>query len=107
MIWKAVGEKNMADALKNYDKHHPLYVEFSPYNHVDAKDPPLFMSYGNDMTLPSKDAGHGIHHPMFGVKLKEKSDQEGHECYLLIPGVSKPQKYANAEAFLSDKLLAP
>jgi acetyl esterase/lipase len=107
MIWRAVGEKSMAEALKNYDKHHPLYVEFSPYNHVDAQDPPLFMSYGNDMTLPSKDAGHGIHHPMFGIKLKEKSDLVGHECYLLIPGVSKPDKYANAEAFLSAKLLAP
>jgi arylformamidase len=65
------------------------------------------MSYGNDMTLPSKDAGHGIHHPLFGVKLKEKSDQVGHECYLLIKGASPPEKYATAEAFLSDKLLAP
>jgi arylformamidase len=107
MIWMAVGEKTMADALKNYDKHHGLYVEFSPYNHVDAHDPPLFMSYGNDLTLPSKDAGHGIHHPLFGVKLKEKSDQVGHECYLLIKGASPPEKYATAEAFLSDKLLAP
>ena len=107
MIWMAVGEKTMAEALKNYDKHHPLYVEFSPYNHVDKDDPPLFMSYGNDLTLPSKDAGHGIHHPLFGVKLKEKSDQVGHECYLLIKGVSQPEKYATADAFLSDKLLAP
>jgi arylformamidase len=107
MIWMAVGEKTMADALKNYDKHHALYVEFSPYNHVDAHDPPLFMSYGNQMTLPSTDAGHGIHHPMFGIKLKEKSDHAGHECYLLIPGVSQPEKYATADAFLSAKLLAP
>ncbi len=107
MIWMAVGEKTMAEALRNYDRHHPLYVEFSPYNHVDKDDPPLFMSYGNDLTLPSKDAGHGIHHPLFGVKLKEKSDQVGHECYLLIKGVSQPEKYATADAFLSDKLLAP
>lgn len=107
MIWMAVGEKTMADALKNYDKHHPLYVEFSPYNHVDGQDPPLFMTYGNDMTLPSKDAGHGIHHPLFGVKMKEKSDLVGHECYLLIPGVSTPEKYASADAFLTAKLLAP
>jgi hypothetical protein len=44
---------------------------------------------------------------MFGVKLKEKSDRVGHECYLLIPGVQKPEKYANAGAFLTAKLLAP
>ena len=30
MIWKAVGEKSMADALKNYDKHHALYVSSRP-----------------------------------------------------------------------------
>jgi arylformamidase len=107
MIWMAVGEKSMADALAHYDQHKATYAEFSPYNHVDAKDPPLFMTYGDDMTLPSKNAGHGIHHPMFGVKLKEKSDRVGHECYLLIPGVQKPEKYANANAFLTAKLLAP
>ncbi|HUE16485.1 MAG TPA: alpha/beta hydrolase [Planctomycetaceae bacterium] len=107
MIWMAVGEPTMKDALKNYEKHRALYVEFSPYNHLDAKDPPLFMTYGNDMTLPSKDAGHGIHHPVLGVKMKEKSDRVGHECYLLIQGVSKPEKYSSADAFLTDKLLAP
>ena len=63
------------------------------------------MTYGDDMTLPSKDAGHGIHHPVYGVKLKEKSDTLGHECHLLIPGVSKSEKYANATEFLMAKLL--
>lgn len=106
MIHLAVGEKTIDDALKNYDKHRALYAEFSPYNHVDAQDPPLYMTYGADMTLPSKDAGHGIHHPVYGVKMKEKSDKCGHECHLLIPGVSKSEKYANANEFLVAKLLA-
>ena len=69
-ISHAVGERKIEDALKNYDKHYELYVEFSPYNHVDGQDPPLLMTYEGDMTLPSKDAGHGIHHPLFGVKMK-------------------------------------
>jgi len=106
MINLSVGEPTIEGAIKNYDKYHDLYVEFSPYNHVDAKDPPLFMTYGKDMTLPSKDAGHGIHHPVYGVKLKEKSDSVGHECHLLIPGHSKSDQYANPEAFLMAKLLA-
>ncbi len=106
MINMAVGEATIEGALKNYDKHHALYVEFSPYNHVDGKDPPLLMTYGSDMTLPSKDAGHGIHHPVYGVKLKEKSDSAGHECHLLIPGHSTSDKYANASEFLVAKLLA-
>ena len=44
------------------------------------------MTYGNNMTLPSIDAGHGIHHPVFGLKMKEKADRVGQECYLLIKG---------------------
>ena len=106
MINKAVGEETIEGALQNYEKHRPLYVEFSAYNHVDAKDPPLYMTYGGDMTLPSKDAGHGIHHPVYGVKLKEKSDGVGHECHLLIPGTSKSEKFPTANDFLMAKLLA-
>lgn len=105
MINMAVGEATIEGAVKNYDKYHDLYVEFSPINHIDAKDPPLFMTYGADMTLPSKDAGHGIHHPVYGLKVKEKSDSLGHECHLLIPGTSKSEKYANAREFLLAKLL--
>jgi acetyl esterase/lipase len=107
MINMAVGEKTIEGALRNYDKYHDLYVEFSPYNHLDGKDPPLFMSYGGNMKLPSEDAGHGIHHPVYGVKLKEKADQLGQECHLVIPGTSKSEKYASANDFLMAKLLAP
>ena len=105
MINMAVGEPTIEGALQNYEKHKALYVEFSPYNHVDGKDPPLFMTYPADMTLPSKDAGHGIHHPVYGVKLKEKSDCVGHECHLVIPGASKSDKYKSANEFLMAKLL--
>jgi arylformamidase len=105
MINMAVGEPTIEGALKNYEKHRALYEEFSPYNHVDGNDPPLFMTYGNNMKLPSENAGHGIHHPVYGVKLKEKSDKTGHECHLLIPDVSKSDKYPSATEFLLAKLL--
>jgi hypothetical protein len=39
--------------------------------------------------------------------MKEKADRVGHECHLLIDGVSKSDKYANANDFLMAKLLAP
>lgn len=105
MIWMAVGEPDMAAALANYEKHKEAYHEFSPINHLDAGDPPLLMTYGNNMKLPSQDAGHGIHHPVYGVKMKEKADAVGQECHLLIDGVSKSEKYASADDFLFDKLL--
>ena len=105
MINMAVGEKTIEEAVENYKQHHALYHEFSPINHVSKGDPPLFMSYGNDMSLPSKNAGHGIHHPVYGVKMKEKADAVGQECHLLILGTSKSEKFANANDFLMAMLL--
>lgn len=105
MINMAVGEPTIEGALKNYEKHRDLYIEFSPYNHLTADDPPLLMTYGNNMKLPSENAGHGIHHPVYGVKMKEKADKCGHECHLLIQGVSKSDKYTSSNEFLLDKLL--
>ena len=107
MINMAVGEATIDGALANYDKHRDLYVEFSPINHVSKDDPPLFMTYDGRMNLPSVDAGHGIHHPVYGVKMKEKADSVGQECHLLIPGHSKSEQYPSANAFLIDKLTKP
>jgi hypothetical protein len=45
-----------------------------------------------NQTLPSKNAGHGIHHPVYGVKMKDKADKLGVECHLLIRGVSESKK---------------
>ena len=106
MINMAVGEKTIHDALKNYEKHRELYREFSPFNHVSEDDPPLLMTYGNNMKLPSESAGHGIHHPVYGVKMKEKADSVGQECHLIIKGVSKSKEFKNANDFLMTKLLA-
>jgi arylformamidase len=105
MIPMAVGEKNIDEVKRQYEKYHDLYVEFSPINHVDASDPPLFMTYTSDMELPSRDAGHGIHHPLYGLKLKERSTEVGHKCHLLIPGVSASEKYSDADDFLFQILL--
>ena len=58
------------------------------------------------MKLPSENAGHGIHHPVYGVKMKEKADSVGHECHLLIEGVSKSERFAGSKEFLWAKLLA-
>lgn len=105
MIPSAVGEPTIESALANYERHAALYPEFSPINHVSPDDPALFMGYGGDMTLPSKDARHGIHHPVFGVKMKEACDAAGVECHLFIPGTSVPDAYPDPASFLLSKLI--
>ncbi|MEC9093252.1 MAG: carbohydrate-binding protein [Planctomycetota bacterium] len=109
MINMAVGEPTIGEALKNYEKHKSLYTEFSAFNHVSKDDPPLFMKYGGDMTLPSKNPGHGIHHPVFGIKMKEKADQAGMECHLWIGNgkVSKSTQYQTSNEFIEQVLLGP
>lgn len=106
MIAQCVGGKSIEQVIEKYDKYCDLFVEFSPINHLDSKDPPLYMACSAEMDLPSRDAGHGIHHPVFGVKLKEKSDAIGHETHLIVPGYSKSKQYADANDFLFDKLLS-
>jgi len=42
----------------------------------------MLLNYGHDSEVPAKSPGHGIHHAMFGVILKEKADQVGAKVYL-------------------------
>ena len=107
MTYRSVGAESVGEAQDNYPRYQDLYREFSPINHLSGGDPPLLMSYNNNMTLPSENPGHGIHHPLFGVKLKERADQLGVECHLLIEGVSRSEDYDSPRAFLLDKLLTP
>ena len=87
MIYLSVGEQSIEDALKNYSKHEPLYKEFSGYYHLTQDDPPIYLGYGGDMSTPAKNIGHGIHHGLFGVELKKKSEEVGHnKVYLNLGG---------------------
>lgn len=102
MIALSVGERSIANALVNYERHRGLFTEFSPYNHVSGDDPPLFMTCDADLSVPSRHASHGIHHPVFGVKLKEKADAVGMECHLLVgKGTTfRSEKYPDAVRFV-------
>lgn len=66
------------------------------------------MTCDSDLTVPSRHASHGIHHPVFGVKLKEKADSVGMECHLLVGkgAIFKSVKYQDAVKFLEAILLA-
>ena len=65
-------------------KAHKLYEDASPINFLTADDPPVFLFYNEaDQPLPpDAQPGAGIHHPIFGKKLKEKMDALKIECVL-------------------------
>jgi arylformamidase len=91
MFFNAVGAPDMQAVLDNHAKYKPLLQQFSPINFVDSKDPPIYMKAGMPATLPAKNSGHAIHHPVFCIKLKEKLDDAGVENYLALQGTPSPK----------------
>lgn len=77
-----------ADELET-PKAHRLYDEAAPINYLSEGDPPVFTFYTRSMTplpLPADaDAGLVIHHPQFGVVLKERMQALGINCILRLP----------------------
>lgn len=63
---------------------HQLYEQASAINYASAGDPPVWMFYNEPKgPLPNNaKPGQGIHHPRFGVALKEKLDPLKIECIL-------------------------
>lgn len=62
-----------------------LYDEASAITHLTRDDPPVWLFYTEpDSPLPANARpGQGIHHPIFGRKLKEAMDKLGIECVYL------------------------
>jgi acetyl esterase/lipase len=74
------------DELRNDPAKRKLVADASPITHVSADDPPTFMGYGFPLggtpLPPDADFNLSIHHPEFGVILKEKLDEVGVENVL-------------------------
>ncbi|MDR3619920.1 MAG: alpha/beta hydrolase [Paludisphaera borealis] len=61
-----------------------LFEDASPLHHVSVDDPPVFLYYSEPKGPLPSDArpGEGIHHPNFGIALKERLDPLQIECIL-------------------------
>ncbi|MFP6874346.1 MAG: alpha/beta hydrolase fold domain-containing protein [Verrucomicrobiales bacterium] len=68
------------------EKLHPLFEEASPLNHVTRDDVPVMAYYNqaNEDLPPNSSGREHIHHPKFGIILKEKMKKAGLECQLLL-----------------------
>jgi arylformamidase len=106
MIWRSVGAKSRQDALAHYDRFQSLYRAFSPINFVSRDGAPVLLIYGTAWSvLPAKTPGEAIHHPILGLKLKEKADAVGAICILTIEDPADPA-LASPFEFLSKYLMA-
>jgi arylformamidase len=84
MMTRAVGAKKVDEMKDPKPEWVKLLREFSPITHVSSGDPPTLISNPRVDPLPAASAGSGIHHAIFGVKLKEKCDAAGVTCVLRI-----------------------
>lgn len=69
---------------KDTPKAYQLYEAASAINYLTADDPPVFLYYTEPYgpLKPNAKPGTGIHHPNFGIKLKEKMDALKIECVM-------------------------
>lgn len=63
---------------------HKLFEQASPITYLNRGDPPVYMFFGEPKGPLPPDAkpGEGIHHPNFGLVLKQEMDKLGIECIL-------------------------
>jgi arylformamidase len=88
MIFRSFGAKSAQEIIDNTGQYIAAIREYSPIEHVDRADSPIYLEVGNDFTVPAKNPSHGIHHPLFGSKLKERADAAGLRCELVVRGAS-------------------
>lgn len=71
-------ERNEIDTPRAYK----LYEQAAPITYVSKDDPPALLTYtfANEEVTTKSSLGLIVHHPKFGIALKEKLDELGIEC---------------------------
>jgi acetyl esterase/lipase len=82
----------------------PWIREYSPFEHVSADDPPVYLIYAAPPAL-GQEQKDPTHTSNYGVKLQEKCKSTGVECELVYPG-APDVKHPRIEDFLIEKLKA-
>ena len=83
----------------------PWIKQYSPYEHVSADDPPIYLIYAAPPALgqEQKDPTHTAN---YGVKLQERLRSEGVACELVYPG-APDVRHASPQEFLIAQLTQP
>lgn len=88
--------------LAGRQKVLPWIKEYSPYEHVSADDPPIYLTYPTPPAL-GQDQKDPTHTANFGVKLQEHCKAIGVSCELVYPGAPEVT-HPTIESFLLEKL---
>ncbi|EDM28057.1 probable lipase/esterase [Lentisphaera araneosa HTCC2155] len=95
MLYKPFGGENIEELKKNWESKYKAFSnKYTALSHISKDDPPMFLTY-KDAEVPARDPGHGIHHGMFGLMLKEKADKVGAKVYVQCKGHTPEIKQAD------------
>ena len=95
-------DTRFAEFLAHREEVLPWIKEYSPYEHVTADDPPVYLNYSAPPAL-GQEQKDPTHTSNYGVKLQERCRQVGVPCELVYPGASEV-KHANSAAYLIETL---
>jgi acetyl esterase/lipase len=72
---------------------YKLYEEGAPITYLSKDDPPalLVYSYADEKVTNQSNLGLVVHHPRFGIALKDQMDKLGIECVVIYRGGHKDQ----------------
>ena len=98
----AFGLGSFNEFLTSRDQIMPWLKEYSPYELVNAGDPPVYLIYPTPpaMGQPEKDPTHSAN---FGVKLQEHCASNNVSCELVYPGAPNV-KHATPTDYLIEAL---
>jgi acetyl esterase/lipase len=98
-------DTQFAQFLAERERVLPWIREYSPYEHVSADDPPVYLIYPTPPALgqEQKDPTHTAN---FGVKLQEHLKTVGVPCELVYPGAPEVRHQKIAD-YLCERLKAP
>ena len=98
--------QSSSEAKPPTDKQLALSLDASPITHLTPDDPPIYLLYNgpNEPVDENTPWGTWVHHPVFGIKLKEAMDKLGMECYLEYKGGPPVTEYESQQDFIIQKL---
>jgi acetyl esterase len=72
-------------------KAHKLYDEAAPVTHLTKDDPPALLTYSlpDEKVTNTSNLNLVVHHPRFGIALKERMDKLGIECVVIYRDADK------------------
>ena len=98
-------DNHFAPFLAARERLLPAIREYSPFEHVSADDPPVYLTYRTPPAL-GEDQRDPTHTANFGVKLQEKLRAAGAPCELVYPG-APDVRHALIRDYLIATLQAP